>query len=116
MDLYGDELFDREQLENKLYENSVQKKVADEQLRSLDRRKREEANQQRKWKDLQAFCNSIKKGLSNLAEDERQNLLRLLVERVTINPNLIRIELAVPLDDPQAVYRLRPTRPTPSPP
>ena len=40
-------------------------------------------------------------------EDERQRLLRLLLESVTIKGKSIRIELAV--------YRLRPTRPPPSP-
>ena len=115
LDLYGDERFDKEQLDNKLYANSRQKKVIKEQLQALDRRKQEEANQQRRWNDLQAFCDSVKVGLGNLADDERQRLLRLLLERVTINGKSIRIELAVPLDDPQAVYRLRPTRPPPSP-
>ena len=39
LDLYGDEIFDREQLENKLYENSSQKKGITEQLQDIDRRK-----------------------------------------------------------------------------
>ena len=116
LDLYGDEHIDREQLDNKLYEKSVQKKAINDQLQALNRRKQDDANRQRKWKDLQAFCDSVKAGLSNLTEDERQKLLRLLIERVTINSNSIRIELAVPLDDPQAVYRLRPMYPPPSPP
>lgn len=116
LDLYGDEHFDREQLDNKLYENSGQKKAIKEQLQVLDQRKREEAIRQRKWKDLQSFCDAVKAGLNNLAEDERQKLLRLLIERVTITSNSIRVELAVPLDDPQAVSRLRPMYPPPSPP
>ena len=116
LDLYGDEHLDREQLDNKLYENSGQKKAINEQLQVLDQRKREEANRQRKWKDLQAFCDSVSVGLDNLNEDERQRLLRLLIERVTINGKSIRIELAVPLDAPQAVSRLRPMYPPPSPP
>ena len=116
LDLYGDEIFDREQLENKLYENSSQKKGITEQLQALDRRKLEEANRQRRGEDLQAFCDVVKVGLGNLVDDERQRLLRILVERVTIKGKSIRIELAVPLVDSQAVYRLRPTRPPPSPP
>ena len=116
LDLYGDEHIDREQLDNKLYENSGQKKGIQEQLQKLDNRKQEEANQHRRWRDLRAFCDSVSAGLSNLNDDERQRLLRLLLERVTITGKSIRIELAVPLDDPQAVYRLRPTRPHPSPP
>jgi len=116
LDLYGDEHIDREQLDNKLYENSGQKKRITEQLQKLDLRKQEEANQHRRWQDLRAFCDSVSAGLSNLNADERQRLLRLLLERVTINGKSIRIELAVPLEDPQAVYRLRPTRPAPSPP
>ena len=116
LDLYGDEQFDREQLDNKLYENSGQKKAINEQLQVLNHRKREEANRQRKWKDLQSFCDAVKAGLSNLAEDERQKLLRLLIERVTITSNSIRIELAIPLDEPQNVSRLRPMYPDRSPP
>ena len=116
LDLYGDAHFDREQLKNKLYENSGQKRAIDEQLQALNRRKQEEANRQRKWKDLQAFCDAVKSGLGNLAEDERQKLLRLLIERVTIKSNSIRIELAVPLDDPLSFSRLRPMYPPTSPP
>ena len=77
LDLYGDERFDREQLDNKLYENSGQKKGIKDQLQALDRRKQEEANRQRRWKDLQAFCAAVNLGLGNLADDERQSLLRL---------------------------------------
>ena len=88
--------------------------MINEQLQDLDRRKQDEANRQRKWKDLQAFCDSVSVGLDNLAEDERQKLLRLLIERVTITSNSIRIELAVPLVDSQAVSRLRPMYPLPA--
>ena len=116
LDLYGNERIGLDQLDKKLDENSGHKKVINEQLQDLDRRKQDEANRQRKWKDLQAFCDAVKAGLNNLAEDERQKLLRLLIERVTITSNSIRIELAVPLDDPQAVSRLRPMYPPPSPP
>ena len=85
-----------------------------EQLIALDRRKQENASRLQRWEDLRAFCDSVTAGLSNPNEDERQRLLRLL-ESVTIKGKSIRIELAVPLDDTQAVYRLRPTRPPPSP-
>ncbi|MFQ6029159.1 MAG: recombinase family protein, partial [Dehalococcoidia bacterium] len=116
LDLYGDERFDREQLDNKLYENASQRNVITDQLQVLDRRKREEANRQRQWQDLKAFCDTVKLGLSKLTEDERQKLLRLLVERVTIKGKSIRIELAVPLGEHPDVYGLRPTRAPPSPP
>ena len=86
-----------------------------EQLIALDRRKQENASRLQRWEGLRAFCDSVTAGLSNLNEDERQRLLRLLLESVTIKGKSIRIELAVPLDDTQAVYRLRPTRPPPSP-
>ena len=78
-----------------------------EQLIALDRRKQENAGRLQRWEDLRAFYDSVTAGLSNLNEDERQRLLRLLLESVTIKGKSIRIELAV--------YRLRPTRPPPSP-
>ena len=78
-----------------------------EQLIALDRRKQENASRLQRWEDLRAFCDSVTAGLSNLNEDERQRLLRLLLESVTIKGKSIRIELVV--------YRLRPTRPPPSP-
>ena len=78
-----------------------------EQLIALDRRKQENASRLQRWEDLRAFCDSVTAGLSNLNEDERQRLLRLLLESVTIKGKSIRIELAV--------YRLRPTRPPSSP-
>ena len=107
--LYGDERIDWEQLDNRLDENTARKKMINGQLQTLDRGKQEDANQQQMCTDLRAFCDSVNSGLDNLTEEERQKLLRLLVERVTIERKSIRIELAVPLDNPQAVYRLCPT-------
>ena len=59
--------------------------------------------------NLETFAATVARGLENLTFEERQALLRLLVERATILENkLIRIELAIPLDGPNLSVGLRP--------
>ena len=47
--------------------------------------------------DLEAFAASMRDGLQDLAFDERQRLVRLLVERVVVTGDNVAIEHAIPL-------------------
>ena len=52
---------------------------------------------------LDSFCEQVAAGLGELTFEERQQLMRLLVERVTVENGVVRIEAIVPLDGGQPI-------------
>ncbi len=82
----------------------------------MDQRAQEETKLRGKLGNLEAFCNTVKVGLQQLIGQERQEVLQLVLERIIIKEKSVRIELAIPLADPEDVYRLRTTRSAPPPP
>ena len=63
---------------------------------------------------LDSFCRRIAQGLDAMTFEERQQLLCLLVERITVKDGQVKIETVIPPGETIDVLRL--TRPPPSPP
>ena len=57
---------------------------------------------------LQEFCNRVSEGLGNLNFEDRQKLLRLVVERITVEDNRVRIETIIPPDHDVQLRTRRP--------
>jgi len=51
-------------------------------------------------RDLEAFCERVSEGLDALTFDERQQLLGLVVERITVEDDRVRIEAIIPRQGP----------------
>jgi site-specific DNA recombinase len=71
------------------------------------------AERQMRGKDalerLESFCETVAGGLGNLAFEEKQALLRLVVERIAVEGGKVRVEAIIPVDDESAkVPALRP--------
>ena len=71
----------------------------------LDRPQREVYQCQRQKQDtqkalvrLERFCHQVSKGLTSLTFDERQQLLRLVTERITVENGVARIDTVIPPD------------------
>ena len=71
----------------------------------LDRPRREVYQCQRQKQDtqkalagLERFCHQVSKGLTSLTFDERQQLLRLVTERITVENGVARIDTVIPPD------------------
>jgi len=47
---------------------------------------------------LERFCHQVSKGLTSLTFDERQQLLRLVIERITVENGVARIDTVIPPD------------------
>ena len=58
---------------------------------------------------LERFCHQVSKGLTSLTFDERQQLLRLVIERITVENGVARIDTVIPPDQ----YNLRNRYPEP---
>ena len=59
---------------------------------------------------LKNFCDRVSQSLENLTYEDRQKLLRLVVERITVEDNRVRIETIIP---PNQGVQLRTRRPEP---
>ena len=46
---------------------------------------------------LEEFCDRVSEGLESINFEDRQKLLRLVVERITVEDNMVRIETIIPL-------------------
>jgi len=64
--------------------------------RDLDRKSALEQEAQSGLQYLQTFCHTVAEGLENMSFEERQELLRLMVDRVTVENETVRIETIIP--------------------
>ena len=74
----------------------------------LERRHREHLSIRDGLAHLEAFCGQVSQGLENLSFQERQKLLRLVVDRIVLDEQRVRIEAAIPLGSPGDFANLRP--------
>ena len=52
----------------------------------------------RALENLERFCHQVSKGLTSLTFGERQQLLRLVIERITVENGVARIDTVIPPD------------------
>ncbi len=79
--------------------------------RDLDRKSALEQEAQSGLQYLQTFCHTMAEGLEYMSFEERQELLRLMVARVTVENETVRIETIIP--NPTESGQLRTRRPEP---
>ena len=75
----------REQLEQSLANVEKRKQLWDLEHQALNR--------------LEAFSEMVSQGLESLTFEEKQSLLRLVVERIVVEEGKVRVEAIIPLDD-----------------
>lgn len=54
---------------------------------------------------LEAFCHRVAQGLEALTFQERQQLIRFVVERITMQNGRVRIETVIPMGEPAGKLR-----------
>ena len=70
----------------------------DRSQREIDQRQRQKQDTQKALAHLERFCHQVSKGLTSLTFDERQQLLRLVIERITVENGVARIDMVIPPD------------------
>jgi hypothetical protein len=65
----------------------------------IDRRARQEQDNRKALERIEHFCRRVSEGLDALTFEEGQQLLQLLVERITVENGRVRIEAAIPMGD-----------------
>ena len=75
--------------------------------RELDQQAQTERESQESLRGLEQFCNRVSEGINTLTFDGRQQLLRLLVESVRVEDNLVTVETIIPVDPQPGELRTR---------
>ena len=76
-------------------------------LKDAERRESQEKQSREALGQIESFCHRVAQGLDALGFEERQQLLRLVVERITLGDNTIRIETIIPTGDDDVRLRYR---------
>ena len=75
--------------------------------RDLTRRAEKEQGADDALEHLETFCHRIGEGLGNMSFEARQDLLRLLVDRITVENDIVRVETIIPSGDDYGQLRIR---------
>lgn len=67
--------------------------------RDIERRAQQEIDSRNALEHLERFCRQIAQGLEAMTFEERQQLLRLVVERIIVEDGRVRIETVIPTGD-----------------
>jgi len=62
----------------------------------VDQCQRQKQDTQKALAHLERFCHQVSKGLTSLTFDERQQLLRLVTERITVENGVARTDTVIP--------------------
>ena len=73
-----------------------QKSDLDRRHRELDQRQQQEQHSRSALDHIDRFCRQVTQGLDALTFEEREQLLKLLVEKVTVEDGRARIETVIP--------------------
>jgi len=109
IDAYKNEVIDLPRLKEEMGKLKARREQLERQRQDLDRAARHQADAADALERLDAFCQRVAKGLQSLTFEERQKLLRLLVDRIVVGRQSVRIEGIIPLDRPNMRGVLRPT-------
>ncbi len=98
LDLYLNKAIDLNTYKPKMNEMSNTKSHLENQLDDLDRRTHNQYLEEKALKDMKKFCKTICNGLDKLSFDEKQQLLRLLVERIELRGNKAFVDIIFPIE------------------
>ena len=74
----------------------------------LGQRAKQEQDAKAGVRYLEEFCDRVSEGLESINFEDRQKLLRLVVERITVEDNMVRIETIIPPDQDMQLRTRRP--------
>lgn len=89
---------------------NARRQELERQKQEMERHGREAAQAADVLKHLEAFCQKVSAGLQVMTFEERQKLLRLLIDRIVIDGQQVRIEGVLPIGEAGRDVTLRPLR------
>jgi len=98
-DAYIGEAMDLERYKVEMNKVRQRRKELERVGQDIDRRARQEQDSRKALERIEHFCRRVSEGLDALTFEEGQQLLQLLVERITVENGRVRIEAAIPMGD-----------------
>ena len=95
---YVSEAMDLDRYKEEMEKLKSHRQELDRSQREIDQRQRQKQDTQKALAHLERFCHQVSKGLTSLTFDERQQLLRLVIERITVENGVARIDTVIPPD------------------
>jgi hypothetical protein len=108
IDAYKNEAIDLDQLKVEMGKLRARKQETEQRQKRLEQQGREQTNLKEGLAHLEAFCRRVSQGLQNLTFEEKQKLLRLVVDHVTLEGQKVCIHAVVPMDSPNNFASLCP--------
>ena len=105
-----DEAIELPRLKEEMGKLKARREALERERRQLERLHQEQVRGEDALVRLEAFCKRVSQGLENLSFEERQKLLRLVVDRIVVDGQHVRIEGVIPQGHTPEIA-LRPTRP-----
>ena len=99
-DLYQAGFLEREELQRRGKELEVRRRTLETQRQALIAQRQELAQQNRLRERVQGFTDKVKATIDQLDFDQRQKLLRLVIDKVRVKGWQLEIKLRIPLEGP----------------
>jgi site-specific DNA recombinase len=104
---YANEAIDLKRYQTEMDKLRLRAEALDVTSRDLSRKTGTEKDSERALEHLETFCLRIGEGLDNMSFEERQDLLRLVVDNVTVEKETVKVETIIPTSDGDNQLRTR---------
>ena len=105
---YANEAIDLKRYKTEMVKLQARTKELGGTSRDLSRRAETEQGSERALEHLKTFCHRVRDGLGAMSFEERQDLLRLVVESITVENETVKVETIIPSGDNENQLRTRP--------
>ena len=95
-DAYVNEAMDLERYKAEMDRLKARRQELERMGQEIERRARQEDASRKALEQLEAFCCQVAQGLEYMTFEERQQLLRLIVERITVENGWVKVETVIP--------------------
>ena len=95
-DAYVNEVMELDRYRSEMDKLRSRRRGLEREQRDIERQSRQKADNRDALRHMAEFCSRVSEGLEALRFDERQRLLRLVVERITLADNRVRVETIIP--------------------
>ncbi len=111
MDAYKNEAIDLPRIKEEMGKLRARREALDRERRGMEQLRQQQAQGTHALERLEAFCQRVSQGLERLTFEEKQKLLRLLVDHIQVDGDHVRVEGIIPLQASSRNAALRPPRP-----
>ena len=104
---YANEAIDLKRYKTEMDKLRSRAEVLDGTSRDLGRRADTEKGSERALEHLETFCLRVGEGLDNMSFEGRQDLLRLVVDSISVENEIVKVETIIPSGDGENQLRTR---------